>query len=136
MLTIKGLSLTLVAVLMTIASAVVVAGDTPTTEHSNAEYCDFRLYAPDEAESDTGNLLLERSDLNNMFWAEEDGWLYWYIEVADHARDEWEQVISESVGLSISIYCGDELIANPTIRAPLGYEFKIAGLESNQRRWQ
>ena len=135
MLTIKGLSLTLVAGLMTIASAV-VAGDTPTTEHSNAEYCDFRLYAPAEEEGDRSNLLLQRSDLNKMVWTEDNGWLFWNIEVAEHARGEWEQIINDSVGLTLSIYCGDELIASPTIRAPLGYEFKIAGMENSQRRWK
>ena len=68
MLTIKGLSFTLVAGLMTITSAAAVTGDTPTTAHSDAEYCDFRLYAPAEEEGDKSNLLLQRSDLNKMAW--------------------------------------------------------------------
>lgn len=101
-----------------------------------AEYCDFRLYAPGLDANGQRTLVLQRADLTSMRWGTENNIVYWYIDVADHAMDKWQESVNDSVGLSMPIYCGDVLVAEPTIRAPLGAEFKVAGLEDEARRWK
>lgn len=103
---------------------------------AEAEYCDFQLYAPSPDDEEQGRLVLQRSDLKSMRWGTENDVVYWYIDVADHALDTWQEAVSDSVGLSMPIYCGEVLVAEPTIRAPLGAEFKVAGLAGEADRWK
>lgn len=119
-----------------IAGAHGITTDSASAQADNAEYCDFRLYAPAQSDGESDILVLQRSDLQGMSWSEEGDWLFWNIEVADHAMTKWNDAIADSVGLSMSVYCGEELIASPVIRMPLGQKFKVTGMETEAGRWK
>ncbi len=113
------------------------ASDT-SIETENAEYCDFRLYLPSEKKGASDILLLERSDIDTLRTTidenDNNNGLQWTIEVADHALSKWKAASKEHIGLPMRIYCGDELISNPVVRAPLGKKFIVTGMDEGARR--
>lgn len=113
------------------------ASDT-SIETENAEYCDFRLYLPSEKKGASDTLLLERSDISTLRTTidenDNNNGLQWQIEVADHALSRWKTASKKHIGLPMRIYCGDELIASPVVRAPLGKQFKVMGMKEDARR--
>lgn len=125
-----------VVVLMSFLSVFAQANDT-SIEAENPEYCDFRLYLPAEKEGESDILLLERSDisaLNTTISDTDNNSVQWNIEVADHALSKWKTASEKHIGLPMRIYCGDELISSPVVRAPLGKQFKVMGMKEDARR--
>ncbi|MCP1339579.1 hypothetical protein NJR55_08210 [Idiomarina sp. M1R2S28] len=102
-------------------------------EHKE-KHCDFNLYLPAKSERAPDTILLERSDLSSLNATTDNNTVQWTIEVADHALAKWEAASADHIGLSMLIYCGDELISSPVVRAPLGKKFRVTGMDEGARR--
>lgn len=116
---------------LTYADDMAVAED--KAEHAE-KYCDFNLYLPAKSEGAQDTLLLERSDLSSLNSTTDNNTVQWTIEVADHALSRWKTANKEHIGLPMRIYCGDELISSPVVRAPLGKRFRVTGMDKDARR--
>lgn len=115
----------------TYADDIAIAED--KAEHEE-KYCDFNLYLPAKSEGTPDTLLLERSDLSSLNTTTDNNTVQWTIEVADHALSKWKAASKKHIGLPMRIYCGDELISSPVVRAPLGKKFRVTGMDEGARR--
>ncbi|MAA62457.1 UNVERIFIED_ORG: hypothetical protein DFO82_0618 [Idiomarina abyssalis] len=122
-----------ILVLALLVSAFTYADDTAIAEDKE-KYCDFNLYLPAKSEGAPDTLLLERSDLSSLNTTTDNNTVQWTIEVADHALSKWKAASKEHIGLPMRIYCGDELISSPVVRAPLGKKFRVTGMDEGARR--
>lgn len=126
-----------IPILVVLVSTFTYADDTASLKDKaeyKEKYCDFNLYLPAKSEGTSEILLLERSDLSSLNTTTDNNTVQWVIEVADHALAKWEVASADHIGLSMLIYCGDELISNPVVRTPLGKKFKVTGMDKDARR--